>query len=330
VSDDERFEFDQEQQLVARLFHFIANPDTDVHFKLYTIARDDFGKGGTQRIEYTLPPMIFGSLELAKRVQAREQANDTTLVVKTKKVFGFVHESITVLKPHYPELALRLFIHAAQTADKCGFEAISYEFMAQSFICYEDDISDSKAQFGAINYIVAALMNFTSFGQENYDTLISKATQHSAKLLKKTDQCRAVYGCAHLFWPGDDKHPGHRDEKRVLACLQRSLKIANTCVGHQVHLFVEILNKYLYFFDRKCPSITVKYLKGLIALIEEHLPTLDSSPTSQQAKTHYENTLSHIKLKQALDGEPGSRYRAIDEGGSSGGAMEEGSTSDAF
>jgi len=266
--------------------------------------------------------MIFGSLELAKRVQARELANDTALVVKTKKVFGFVHETITVLKPHYPEPALRLFIHAAQTADRCGFEAIAYEFMAQAFICYEDEISDSKAQFGAINYIVAALKNFTCFGQENYDTLISKATQHSAKLLKKPDQCRAVYACAHLFWPGDDKHPGHRDEKRVLACLQRSLKIANTCVGSQVHLFVEILNKYLYFFDRKCPSITVKYLKGLIALIEEHLPTLDSSPTSQQAKTHYENTLAHIKLKQTLDGEAGARYRAIDEGGSVG-AMEE-------
>jgi len=117
----------------------------------------------------------------------------------------------------------------------------------------------------------------------------------------------------------------------VLACLQRSLKIANTCVGHQVHLFVEILNKYLYFFDRKCPSITVKYLKGLIALIEEHLPTLDTSPTSQQAKTHYDNTLAHIKLKQGLEGEAGVRYRAIDEGGNVG-SMDEGSssTTDAF
>lgn len=111
------------------------------------------------------------------------------------------------------------------------------------------------------------------------------------------------------------KQPGHRDAKRVLACLQRSLKIANACMGQQVHLFVEILNKYLYFFDRKCPSITAKYLRGLIALIDEHLPQLDDSETSRQAKIHYENTRNHIKNKQEVNlGDGGQeRYKEIDE-----------------
>lgn len=27
--------------------------------------------------------------------------------------------------------------------------------------------------------------------------------QYSAKLLKKPDQCRAVYACSHLFWVDD-------------------------------------------------------------------------------------------------------------------------------
>jgi len=69
-------------------------------------------------------------------------------------------------------------------------------------------------------------------------------------------------------------------------------------MGNQVHLFVEILNKYLYFFDRGCPSITVKYLKGLIRLINEHIPNLDSSDTSRVARMHYHNTLAHVKEKQ--------------------------------
>jgi vacuolar protein sorting-associated protein 35 len=315
VPDDDRFEFDQEQHSMARLFHLISNDETDEHFRLYNAARKHFGQGGTQRIEFTLPPMVFGSLSLAKRIHEREQKNDAALTVKTKKLFGFVHETISVLTPHYPELALRLFLQSAQTADKTAYEAIAYEFVVQAFTAYEDEISDSKAQFAAINYISSSLQNFTVFGKENYDTLISKATQHSAKLLKKTDQCRAVYNCSHLFWPGDDKKPGHRDEKRVLACLQRSLKIANSCMGSQVHLFVEILNKYLYFFDRNCPSITAKYVKGLIALIDEHITNLDNSETSQMAKTHYANTLAHIKLKQSMSDETGQRYQTIDQGG---------------
>jgi len=315
VPEEDRFQFDQDQHLIARLFHLIKSDDTDVHFKLYASARKIFGQGGTHRIEYTLPPLVFSSLELTKKVHTREQRKDEGMELKAKKLFGFVHETICVLSPSYPDLALRLFLHAAQIADQCQFEAIAYEFVTQTFICYEDEISESKKQFNAINYIVACLQNFTVFGDENYDTLISKATQHCAKLLKKTDQCRAVYNCAHLFWPGDDNHPGHRDEKRVLACLQRSLKIANACMGQQVHLFVEILNKYLYFFDRKCPSITAKYLKGLIALIDEHLPQLDDSETSRQAKIHYENTRNHITNKQEVNlGDGGQeRYKEIDD-----------------
>jgi vacuolar protein sorting-associated protein 35 len=334
VSDADRFEFDQEQNLVARLFHNIVSDDTDTHFKLYAAARKHFGRGGTQRIEATLPPLVFGSLQLIPRIRLRDasgggkeslkdkdekEEKDGEVQVKPKKVFGFVHETISVLSPHYPDLALRLFLQAAMSADTVGYEAIAYEFIAQAFLVYEEEVSESKAQFNAITYIIACLQTFKSFGQENYDTLITKATQHAMKLLKKTDQCRAVYSCSHLFWPGDDSAPGHRDEKRVLSCLQRSLKIANACMGHQVHLFVEILNKYLYFFDRGCPSITVQYLKGLIALIDEHIPNLDASDTSRIAKIHYMNTLQHIKEKQGAGDELAVRYKAIDDDGEAGG-----------
>lgn len=317
IPEGQRFEFDQEQHLMAQLFHLIQHEDTDTHFKLYAASRKHFGQGGIHRIEYTLPPLVFGSLNLVKRVHAREVAQDAEMTVKTKGVFGFVHHTILVLSPHYPDLALRLFLQAALMANDCGYEMICYEFVAQAFIAYEDEIHDSKAQFLAINYLVGCLQKLTVFGQDNYDTLVSKATQHCAKLLKKPDQCRAVCACSHLFWSGDDAKPGHRDEKRVLACLQRSLKIANACMGHQVYLFVEILNKYLYFFDKRCPSITTKYLRGLMALIDEHCPNLDTSETSKIAKAHYWNTLNHIKLKTSLDDETGERYRSIGLGDNS-------------
>lgn len=315
VPEDERFEFDQEQHLMAQLFHLITNSDTDLCAKLYAATCEHFKRGGSQRIEYTLPPLVLCSLQLVHKIHKREAAGDTDMVVKTKKVFGFVHETITVLSKQYPDLSLRLFLQAAMMADKCAFEAIAYEFVVQAFICYRDEISDSRLQFHSINYIVATLQNMKVFNQENYDTLVSKATQHCAKLLQKTDQCRAVCNCSHLFWPGDDNNPGHKDGKRALLCLQRSLKIASACMGHQVHLFVEILNKYLYFFDRQCPSITVKYLKGLVALIEEHITNLDGSETSKVAKAHYENTRNHIKMKAMLDDETGKRYQEIGLGG---------------
>ena len=313
IGDEDRFEFEQEQHMVARMFHLIANDDTDVHFSLYATARKYFGQGGTQRIEYTLPPLVFGSLQLALRIHARETAGDDSMSIKTKKIFGFIHETISVLTPHFPEVALRLFMHAAAISDRCSYDAISYEYVVQAFTAYEEEIADSKAQFAAIIGMVASLQTFYTLSMENWDTLVTKATQHCAKLLKKPDQCRAVYQCAHVFWPADDKQAAFRDEKRVLACLQRSLKIANACMGQQLHLFVEILNQYLYFYDRQCPSITVQYLKGLISLIEEHSRTVDDSEVSKAAKQHYENTLQHIRIKQQSD--QADRYMEITQGG---------------
>lgn len=308
------FEFEQEQHKSACLFHLIYNQDTDVQFHLYAIARKHYGLGGDKRIIYSLPPLVFGSLALVKRIHAREEekADENGPSIKAKKVFGFVHEVATALVARNAELGMRLFLHAAQVADVLGFEPIAYEFITQALISYEEEISDSKAQLSAISIITGTIFSLKNPNPENYDTLATKATQHSAKLLKKPDQCRAVYNCTHLFWAGTDDAPLHRDDKRVLECLQRALKIANSCVSQQVYLFVEILNKYLYFFDRDCPQIKVKFIKGLIALIEENITNLNlNDPIQLSVKQQYDNATEHIKMKQSLEGAVGDKYRAI-------------------
>ena len=77
----------------------------------------------------------------------------------------------------------------------------------------------------ALQLIIGSLQRCTVFGTENRASLVHKATGYSAKLLKKPDQCRAVYTCAHLFWHDTDE--ALCDAESVLACLKRALKIAN-------------------------------------------------------------------------------------------------------
>jgi vacuolar protein sorting-associated protein 35 len=85
--------------------------------------------------------------------------------------------------------------------------------------------TDSKAQVTALQLIIGSLQRCSVFGEENRASLVHKATGYSAKLLKKPDQCRAVYTCAHLFWHDSDE--ALCDAESVLACLKRALKIAN-------------------------------------------------------------------------------------------------------
>lgn len=129
---------------------------------------------------------------------------------------------------------------------------------------YEEAISDSRAQFQAVCVIANALHSTRNFSKENYDTLITKCAQYGSKLLKKPDQCRAVYLASHLWWAVEIPARGegeetklYRDGKRVLECLQRALRVADACMdaGVSVELFVEILNRYVYYFDRQNEAV---------------------------------------------------------------------------
>ena len=99
-----------------------------------------------------------------------------------------------------PNIALRLFLLAAQIADECGFEDLAYDFYVQAFSVYEDSISESRAQLQAITLIIGTLAGARVFNIDNFDTLITKAALHGAKLLKKSHQATAVGLASHLWW----------------------------------------------------------------------------------------------------------------------------------
>ena len=49
----------------------------------------------------------------------------------------------------------------------------------------------------------------------------------------------------------------YRDGKRVLECLQRALRVDDSCMetATSIELFVEILDRYVYYFDQKNESV---------------------------------------------------------------------------
>jgi len=221
--DDE--DIDEEQSYVASLVHLFHSEDTEELFAMYVTARKHFGVGGPKRIKHTLIPLVFRVLKLAVTLKLQEN-KDSEWASKAKKVFKFAHETVTALaRTSLPELSLRLFLQCAQATNKCGnaFETIAYEFLTQAFLIYEEQIADSQAQFNALQLIIGTLQLLDSFGEENYDTLITKTAMYSSKLLKKPDQCRAIYMCSHLFWSPQ------REYKKGKTCFGMPSKIAQNC-----------------------------------------------------------------------------------------------------
>jgi len=332
--DDE--DFQQEQNLVSRLVHYLHHEDTDLVCRMLDTARTHLVKGGQQRTRFTMVPVVFRCLELTRAIHARmlaaEQGEAPPPTVTCKKMFEFIHRSISDFPPEAAAVALRLNLQAAQAADACGLDQIAYEFVTQAFILYEDELPESKAQAAAIAVAVGTLRGMRSLSPENHETLSAKATQYSAKLLKKPDQVRAVTRASHLFWApaeaeaeaapapaaaggGDDGDAngssrgeagtaGYAEGKRVKECLQRALKTADACKTSNAHvqLFVEVLNAYLFFLDRGVPEVTPKLVGMLMGLVEGQLPLLDQGDNepayAHAVRTHYSNTLKYVQARK--------------------------------
>ncbi|KAG5357301.1 Vacuolar protein sorting-associated protein 35 [Yarrowia sp. C11] len=327
--DEESEDVAADQAKIAKVVHLLYHKDPDSHYKLLVVARKALSAGGQLR-KYTYPALVFSTLRIARRYKARESVF-VDWMQRTTALFKFIHKLISdVSITGRAEYALRLYVDAAQVADQCGAEEAAYEFFVQAFTVYEEAVSDSRAQFQAICIFISALQQTRNFSLDNYKLLISKTAVYGSKLLKKPDQCRAVYMASHLWWTVDEdddeedeaKEPvvaeedesgsaSVRDGKRVLECLQRALRVADACmdVAVQVQLFVEILNRYIYYFDHGNSEITVKYINGLVEVIQNNFND-DGAYDAQNIeapKKYFDRTLDYIASQKEVD----ERYESI-------------------
>ncbi|KAG6947598.1 hypothetical protein JG688_00015519 [Phytophthora aleatoria] len=292
--------FEAEQQTLAKVVHLVSNDDLDVKFRVFSVARRAFLQSGVFRIRFTLLPLIYQSLTLARDLAAHSQEkvqtqrqeikaesetanatdNTKTFATTPRQVLQFVHEMVTALASKQDALSVscvHLFLQCALVADGCAFEAVAYEFITQAFIVYEDQISIAREQWRALELMVASLRATRNLSSANYEVLATKTTQYAARLLKKNEQALMVLNCAHLFW-----HPSQQDGKRVRECLQRSLRIADAMkdtTSNQVPLFLEILEA--------TPEVTHNYLVGLLALVKDHLDNMEHGQMRREGEFRY-------------------------------------------
>ncbi|KAJ7746675.1 vacuolar protein sorting-associated protein 35 [Mycena metata] len=357
----EREEMAEEQGWVARMVHLFRADSLDVQFELLQIARRHFDAGG-ERMRFTFPALITSSIKLCRRYKNREHLeNDWESKVSTILKFCRQLTFILASQVDAPTIALRLFLLAAQIADECGFEDLTYDLYVQAFSVYEDNISESRAQLQAITLVIGTLQGSKVFGRENYDTLITKAALHASKLLKKSHQSSAVASASHLWWQekslpaeseADDaenkdtekssikdddnaetvKAFPHQDSKRVLECLQRSLRTAGSAIEEivTVQLYCDTLDHYLYYLDRGAPAIAAKFVNSLVELIASSIDNISSPDmhpsqrappgliegvqTPEMITRHFRNTLYYIQRRKnaVADGAVDSRWAGVD------------------
>ncbi|EIN13275.1 vacuolar protein sorting-associated protein 35 [Punctularia strigosozonata HHB-11173 SS5] len=338
----EREEMAEEQGWVARMVHLFRSDALDVQFELLQTARRHFETGG-ERMRFTYPALITSGIKLCRRYKKHGMPEEQWRP-KVEIILRFIRQLISILATQVeaPSIALRLFLLAAQVSDECDFEDLTYDLYVQAFTVYEESISESRAQLQAITLIIGTLQGARVFGVDNYDTLITKAALHGSKLLKKPHQAAAVNLASHLWWQDlgpDEEMPvrlekladaeegessqkayPHQDSKRVLECLQKALRIANSATEEiiTIQLYCDTLDQYVYYFDRGAEAVTPKFVNSLVELITSSIDNISSPDvhpsqrappgllegvqTPEMIARHFKNTLLYIQTKKAAGG----------------------------
>ncbi|XP_012265387.1 vacuolar protein sorting-associated protein 35 isoform X4 [Athalia rosae] len=312
-------DFAEEQGLLGRLIHHFKSETADQQYMILSAARKHFSTGGNKRIKYTLPPIVFQAYQLAFTYKGLKEQDDVWQK-KCQKIFQFCHATITALmKAELAELPLRLFLQGAIAIGEIrfdNFETVAYEFMSQAFSIYEDEISDSKAQLAAITLIIATFEQMSCFSEENAEPVRNQCALYASKLLKKPDQCRGVATCSHIFWSGKSLATGSKemqDGNKVLDCLKKGIRIASQCMDTsvQVQLFVELLNHYIYFYEKGNSALSIQILNQVITKIWEELPNLEVSEETEQIQKHLANTLEHLRNRMESPESDGPSYQGL-------------------
>jgi vacuolar protein sorting-associated protein 35 len=326
VNGDNDEDFVNEQHQLAKLIHLVYTDDKDQMFRLLNIVRRELSEGGI-RVQYTFPSIVSSCLKLARSYLPKPESEDDTWYNRSSELFRFVHQTISILysKAECHDLAFKLYLNAGLACDELGIQTLGYEFFVQALTIYEECISESNVQLQAIHLLIGTLHSTRDFDTDNYDALTTKCVMHSGKLLKKHDQCRALYHSAHLFWPvesvpqvyqPESDQPAipaqtnivtqrpvehHRDAKRAMDTLNRALKVAHSVIDpvKSIELLVEILNRYFYFFENQCPSIEPSHINGLIDLIKNNYASLsESQPQSLDGTNSTDYLASLLKFFQ--------------------------------
>ena len=73
--------------------------------------------------------------------------------------------------------------------------------------------------------------------------------------------------------------------------------------GTKTQLYIELLNKYIFFAEKGHVGVSDEIMQELIKRIREELPNIEADEADQVNK-HFDNTIAHIKVRQEAGTEP--------------------------
>ena len=148
--DPEPYEFEEEQQCVARLVHLVYHHNPDTSYEMLSAFKKQFNEGGIKRMKYTIPSLVFAYFRLARHIKKciewhnnpveEENVDDMETLeqkkfynvkysyanqsfkIQNKIIFDEVRQAIDKIQTNFPELSLKLYLELLESINEIDTE----------------------------------------------------------------------------------------------------------------------------------------------------------------------------------------------------------------
>ena len=308
VQEDEST-YEYEQTIVSKLVYIIRTKNPEIIYRILGDLKNIFSHGGINRRRYTLPPLasriiqfchditicyeskldlipekkknnkyvkeIIDSLDISK-VQ-----NDDIFYKLILNLYKLLTETIDLISQEQPELAFKLFLQSASQANSINCNKEKFQDSCTNFIknalnIFEEGRYNQNKRYDMLVQISSLLMTL-SINKDVIGTILEELVKGSQKMVQREDQCKAMLILSQLYFSI------FKDEKQVMECLNKARRFADFAMTNprNLVLFIDYLNKILYFIEQEEKVIDIKpeQIEDVIELIRGHIRTIKNIPS---------------------------------------------------
>ena len=327
-----------EQIELCKMIFSVKSQDPEVIYEIYGELKNVFVEGGPERRKFTLPSLAnciiafchklslaydnknnLVSEEIKKNQYSLENINsvniskidsDETFYKLMLNVYKLLNETIALVAEDSPETAFKLYLSSASQvnniqSDRNNFEEACASFINAAMDIYQEGKYDQNLKYSLLSDVVGYLLSFTILGNENIENTLKILAESGTKMAKRGDQFNSMLSIAQLYYSK------LKDGNKTNEYIGKARKYADFAMTNPQNLilFVELLNKFLYFADNGDEVITIKaeQIDELIELITNHIQTVKNEVSMDSSflppiENYFNNTLDIIKKRKSQEG----------------------------
>ena len=325
---------EQEQNIVCKLLFIINSSNPEIIYEIYNQFKNIFSYGGSHRRRFTLPTLvnaiitfchkitisyeyqkkilpkiinesklyeIMGSLDISKI------SSDEIFYKLMLNIYKLLNEAIGLIAQERPELAFKLYICSASQVNEILIEREKFTEPCSSFIHTALGILDEgkfnqDIKVELLEILSSNLINYSVLTNEIKDEIIEELIKSSQDIPKREDQFKAMLVISQLYYSI------FKDSKKVLECMTKARRFVDFAMTNpkNLYLFVELLNKFLYFVEQEDNVLDIKkeQIEDIIELIKGHVRTIKNVPGEEdisyleEIEKYFNNTINTIKKRK--------------------------------